>query len=88
MDAEILRLTQQALLLILILSAPPIIVASIIGLFVALLQAATQVQEQTLQYTLKFFGIVLTLLVTGAFVAGTLFAFGNSIFANFPGWVR
>ncbi|MEL7453177.1 MAG: flagellar biosynthetic protein FliQ, partial [Pseudomonadota bacterium] len=34
MDAEILRLTQQALLLILILSAPPIIVASIIGLFV------------------------------------------------------
>ncbi|MFZ0565947.1 MAG: flagellar biosynthetic protein FliQ, partial [Chlamydiales bacterium] len=37
----------EALLLILIISGPPILFASIIGLFVAIFQAATQIQEQT-----------------------------------------
>ncbi|MGH1421635.1 MAG: type III secretion system export apparatus subunit SctS [Hyphomonas sp.] len=83
MNNNILELTQQALYLILMLSAPPIIVASLIGLLVALLQAATQVQEQTLQYTLKFFGIVVTLFITAAFVGGALYAYANGIFSSF-----
>ena len=81
-------ITIEALWLVLLLSAPPIIAASIVGLLVAVVQAATQIQEQTLQYTLKFFAIVLTLFVTASLVAGSLYAFGDKIFTNFPAMVQ
>ena len=83
MDPDILRLTQQALYLVLMLSAPPIIVASVIGLLIALIQAATQIQEQTLQYTAKFFGIVMTLFFTATLIGGALYTFADEIFRNF-----
>ena len=45
--AEIVQLAYRALLLILILSGPPILISMIFGLTVAIFQAATQIQEQT-----------------------------------------
>ena len=45
-QSEIYQLSYQALLLILILSGPPIIISMTLGLFVAIFQAATQIQEQ------------------------------------------
>lgn len=87
MNGEMLGLTIESLWLVLLLSAPPIIAASIVGLMVAVVQAATQLQEQTLQYTLKFFAIVITLFVTASLVAGSLFNFADRIFTRFPGMV-
>ena len=80
-------ITIEALWLVLLLSAPPIIAASIVGLITAVVQAATQLQEQTLQYTLKFFAIVITLFMTASLVAGSLFTFADSIFSRFAGMV-
>jgi type III secretion protein S len=88
METEAIRLTTEALWLVLMLSAPPIIAASIVGLLVALLQAATQLQEQTLQYTLKFFAIVVTLFITSTLIGGALFVFAEGIFTNFPALTR
>ena len=88
MTGEVVGITVEALWLVLLLSAPPIIAASVVGLITAIVQAATQLQEQTLQYTLKFFAIVLTLFVTASLVAGSLLAFGNTIFDRFPTMIR
>lgn len=85
---DITDVTLEALWLTLLLSAPPIIAASVVGLLVAVVQAATQIQEQTLQFTLKFFAIVLTLFITASLMAGSLYAFSDQIFTNFPGMVR
>jgi type III secretion protein S len=87
-NADALRLTNDALWLVLILSAPPIIAASTVGLVVALLQAATQIQEQSIQYTLKFFAIVLTIFVTASLLGGSLYQFADRVFTDFPGIVR
>lgn len=70
----------QALWLVLMLSAPPIVAAALVGLFVAIIQAATQLQEQTLQYALKFFVVVIALFVTGGLVATSLVTFSSNIF--------
>lgn len=86
-NADAVSLTVEALWLVLLLSAPPIIAASVVGLLTAVIQAATQLQEQTLQYTLKFFAIVLTLFMTAALVAGSLLTYTRNIFTNFPGMV-
>ncbi len=80
-------ITLEALWLVLLLSAPPIIAASVVGLMVAVVQAATQIQEQTLQFTLKFFAIVLTLFITASLMVGSLFAFSDKIFSNLNGLV-
>ena len=88
MSGGFVSLTNDALWLVLVLSAPPIIVASIAGLLVAVVQAATQIQEQTLQYTVKFFAIVITLFVTAALLGGSLYRFSDRIFTEFPAIIR
>ncbi|TCP34350.1 type III secretion system export apparatus subunit SctS [Sphingomonas sp. BK235] len=84
MNADFVQLTYDALWLVLILSAPPIVVAAVSGLLVAVVQAATQIQEQTLQYTVKFFAIVLTLFVTASLLGASLYRFGDRVFTQFP----
>lgn len=88
LDNDALQLTQQALWLVMLLSAPPIIVAAIVGFVVAFLQAATQIQEQTLQYALKFFAIVLTIFLTASMLGGGLYHYADRVFSNFAGMVR
>ena len=85
---EVLELTKQALWLVLLLSGPPIAAAAIMGLIVAFLQAATQLQEQTLAYAVKFVVIILTLFVTAALIGGTLYTFAERLFVDFPGLVQ
>jgi len=83
-ESDILSLTQEALSLILLLSAPAVIVAALVGLFIAFIQAATQLQEQSFQYMAKFFAVIVTIFVTASFVGNTLFEFTNRIFIEFP----
>ena len=85
MSDDIVNITVQALWLVLLLSAPPIIAASVVGLLVAIVQAATQLQEQTLQYTLKFFAIVVSIFVTASLMAGTLYGYADTIFMGLAG---
>jgi type III secretion protein S len=84
MNGDIVRLIREALWLVLALSAPPIIAASVVGLVVAFLQAATQLQEQTLTYTLKFITVTLALLLTASLIGGSLYHFADRLFSDFP----
>ena len=83
---EIYQLAYQALLMILILSGPPILISMAVGLFVAILQAATQIQEQTLSFTVKLIAVVFTLLLMGGWLGGQIVQFTNTIFQNFYKW--
>lgn len=85
--AEVYQLTYQALLLILILSGPPIIISMAFGLFVAIFQAATQIQEQTLSFTIKLIAVIVTLLVMGGWLGAQILQFTNTILQNFPRWI-
>lgn len=82
--SEAMQLTLQALWLVLLLSAPPVLAAALVGLLVAILQAATQIQEQTFQYALKLVAIVLTLFATASLLGGTLMQFTDRLFTDFP----
>lgn len=83
---EIYQLAYQALLMILILSGPPILISMAVGLFVAILQAATQIQEQTLSFTVKLIAVIFTLLLLGGWLGGQIVQFTNTIFKNFYKW--
>jgi type III secretion protein S len=83
---EIYQMTYQALMLILILSGPPIIISMVLGLFVAIFQAATQIQEQTLSFTVKLFAVIFTIMILGGWLGGQIYNFANTIFSNFYKW--
>jgi type III secretion protein S len=85
-SSEIYQLSYQALLLILILSGPPILISTLLGLFVAIFQAATQIQEQTLSFMVKLFAVMIVLLLMGGWLGAQILQFTNSIFQNFYKW--
>ncbi len=88
MSNEVLELVKYALWLVLALSAPPIIAASVVGLIVAFLQAATQLQEQTLNFAVKLVVIVVAIFLTGSLIGGSLINFAERIFRDFPTLVQ
>lgn len=67
-------------MLVLILSLPPIIVASAIGVLLSLIQAVTQIQEQTLQFGLKLAAVVVTIVVTAYWAGNQLIIFTINAF--------
>lgn len=85
-QSEIYQLSYQALLLILILSGPPILISMGFGLFVAIFQAATQIQEQTLSFTVKLVAVIMTLMLMGGFLSAQIMQFTMTIFKNFSKW--
>jgi type III secretion protein S len=88
MDGQVIQFTKEALWLALLLSGPPVGAAAVIGLVVAIAQAVTQIQEQTIQHLLKFVAVVVALLVSAPLLGGALYHFADRLFVDFPNWVR
>ncbi|MDR1595610.1 MAG: type III secretion system export apparatus subunit SctS [Puniceicoccales bacterium] len=83
-EGLVLSVTSKALILVLVLSMPPILVATIVGLFVSLLQALTQVQEQTLGFAVKLIFVITILALTTHWIGGEILGFTNYLFNDFP----
>jgi type III secretion protein S len=83
-QAEATQFVGQALWLALLLSGPPVAVAALVGLLVAILQAVTQVQEQTFPYALKLAAIVLTLSIMASTFSGTLLQYTDRVLGSMP----
>lgn len=82
-NTELVHHLNQILLLVLYLSAPVLGVAAIVGLLVGLLQAVTQIQDQSLPQTLKLVGVLLTIGIVGPLLAGSLVRETRNIFDQF-----
>ena len=82
-QALLLDYAQKCLILVLQLSLIPIIVATVIGLIVSLLQALTQIQEQTLGFAVKLIAISLTIMVSASWLGGQLLTYTQEIFLKF-----
>lgn len=83
MDAYIVAEAKKGLLLVLILSGPPISAALIVGLFVSIIQATTQVQEQTLTFVPKLVSIILVLMFLGPKGALKIMEFAQHLLSTF-----
>lgn len=86
-QSHVIQTSYEGMLLILILSAPPILVSMFFGIAVAIFQAATQIQEQTLSFTVKLVAVTLTLMFMGQWLGAQIMSFSLTVFKNFPLWV-
>jgi type III secretion protein S len=84
----VLDLTQNALMIAMLLSLPAAITAALIGLLVGIAQAVTSIQDQSLAQSIKIVAVMLVLLVTGGWMGGELMTFGGDVLRNFPLMVR
>jgi len=81
---DVVQILQEALWIVLLLSAPPIAVAVVLGLLISFIQSITQIQEQTIQFAVKMVAIIVTLFLTAGLLGGTMYRFGNRMFSEFP----
>ena len=88
LNPDAIQLMNRGLWLVLVASGPPILLAAAAGLVVAILQAATQLQEQTTQYAAKFAAVVIALALFGATIGSAIYRYTDQIFSNFPGLIR
>lgn len=88
MESYVLAISKEALYLVLILAGPPIVAAMAVGLLVSLIQATTQIQEQTLTFVPKMFTVVLVLAFLGPLGMATLVNFTKILFESFPEYLQ
>jgi flagellar biosynthetic protein FliQ len=81
-------LAKQALFLSLILTAPPVLIAMLVGLVISIVQATTQIQEQTLTFVPKLVGVVVTMVVAGPWMLVQLLNYTSSIFDSFASYIK
>ena len=79
---EAIDLTRQAVLLTLTLGAPILLTALVVALVVSMLQAITQVQEQTLSLVPKIIAVLLSVVVAGPWILSRLVEFSSRMFGS------
>ena len=87
MDQSIIvELSSKAMTMVLLLSLPSILLATLVGLGVSLLQALTQVQEQTLSFAVRLICITLIIMLTAHWMGTELVRYMESIFNLIKQW--
>ena len=88
MDAQqVLSAGQQGLWMLLLVSAPLLLVVLVVGLVVSVFQAATQINEATLSFVPKVVAAVGVLAITGPWMLSTLVEYIRSVLLGIPGAV-
>jgi flagellar biosynthetic protein FliQ len=79
---------KQCIELTLMVSLPMLGVGLIVGLVVSIVQAATQIQEQTLAFIPKIVSMFLALLIAFPWIMDQLVTFTRNVFLNIPVYIR
>jgi flagellar biosynthetic protein FliQ len=88
MPEYFIAIARQTLFLALILTGPPVGAALLVGLTISIIQATTQIQEQTLTFVPKLVTIVVMLALLGPWMLAQLVSFASSIYGSFPLYVK
>jgi flagellar biosynthetic protein FliQ len=85
MDAsQVFTTGQQALMLLLMVSAPVLVVVLVVGLIVSVFQAATQINEATLSFVPKIIAAVVVLAIAGPWMMTTLVEYLQRTLQSIP----
>jgi flagellar biosynthetic protein FliQ len=82
--AAVMEIARQTLWVTIIVSAPLLGAALVVGLLVGVIQAATSINEMTLSFIPKLLAMALALAVTGSWQIATIADFARAIFQRIP----
>ncbi len=79
-ESDVAAVLREGMLVTLYVGGPPLLAALAVGMLVSMVQAATQINEQTLAFVPKVAVIGITLVVLGSFMMATLGGFTQMLF--------
>lgn len=79
-EGEIITIAQQAIYTGLLISAPMLGLGLVVGLIVAIFQATTQINEQTLVFIPKILAVAISLIVFGPWIIKTMTEFTTKLY--------
>jgi flagellar biosynthetic protein FliQ len=82
----VLRVAREGLLLVLLLSGPPLLASLLVGFLMGVFQGATQIQDPTLAFVPKLVVVTLTLLALGPILGTQLVRFTQAILLAMAGF--
>jgi type III secretion protein S len=82
--ASVIDLSYQALMLVLMLSMPAVAVSAVVGVVVGLLQAVTQIQDQSIAYAAKLIAVTVATVLSARWMGGELYQFGENLLHMLP----
>ena len=82
-ESAVLDIARDAIYMIIITSAPLLLVSLIIGLIVSIFQTGTSIQEQTLTFVPKILGVFVTMLICGSWMLNNMSSFIERLWSNF-----
>ncbi|MDR1858833.1 MAG: flagellar biosynthesis protein FliQ [Treponema sp.] len=85
---EVTTLLRQGVMQVLLVASPLLLSALVVGLVVAILQATTSIQEQTLTFVPKIFAILLMLAFLGGWMFSSLREYTMQLFQRIPDMAR
>lgn len=80
----VIQLGQEALMMVIIVSAPMLGLGLSVGLMVSVFQATTSIQEQTLAFIPKIIAVFVAILIFGPWMLSIMTEFFMGIFINLP----
>ncbi|BBI98768.1 flagellar biosynthetic protein FliQ [Ferrigenium kumadai] len=80
----VVTIGQQAIEMTLMIAAPMLLTALVIGLVVSIFQAATQINEMTLSFIPKLLGMFAVLIMTGPWMVNMMVDYIQRLFGNIP----
>jgi flagellar biosynthesis protein FliQ len=80
----VVDLGRQAMELMLYVAAPPLLTSLAVGLVISILQAATQINEQTLSFIPKFIATFLALVLAGSWMISMITDFIRRLYGSIP----
>lgn len=85
---SVISVIQQAVTMILLLSAPMLLIGLTVGLMVSVFQATTQIQEATLAFVPKIVAVLLSLVIFGPWMISSLVSYAEDLFMNINNLIR
>jgi flagellar biosynthetic protein FliQ len=82
--AAVIDISRQALWMVVLISAPLLIVSLAVGLVIGIIQAATSINEATLSFIPKLAALAITLAVVGGWQLATLVDYTRSLYQRIP----
>ena len=81
---QVIDLGRQAIMVGLLVSAPILVVGTLVGLIIGLVQALTQIQDQTVSFVPKIFAMVLVLSLCLPWLIQQLVDYSSTLYQNVP----
>lgn len=87
-QGTIVDLAQNALKVVIYVSAPMLLISLIVGLAISIFQATTQIQEQTLTFVPKILAVFASIAIFGSWMLSVLIEFTKNLYMNMNQYIR